>query len=355
MVLQEIQYLRTWTPFRVDALGLVTILGAAEVDRAAGRLTRSWLTDYLPLLGAYTVSSNSVTSPIPGLTLYNVTDGIMATDVTGWFGRWLLCHDLMYSASTVRISILPERTRRHKPTRQIIGRLCSLAIGFLSLLSIIILTALIDDWWGFTNALSMFISVFVRRVVFSANIRAITAATGHQDPSRPEDEMEVKVFLTLPTGHSVTIFAPRSVVVNCLVTNPRPASRRMYDAARAVGWVAFGIHIIALGMASLLAQILSAGLMLAATVATVRRLGCSSWEECRVGESLLLERFDAPQDQDFRMAAYARLRLTTEEEGSMLLWSLMPHRSNNDWWVRYYKFIEENYAGALNEKMENKI
>src|SRR5271156_582823 len=46
-------YLERWAPFRIDALGLVTLLGAERVDQVVGRLAHHRLTSCLPLLGAF--------------------------------------------------------------------------------------------------------------------------------------------------------------------------------------------------------------------------------------------------------------------------------------------------------------
>lgn len=45
------------------------MLGAAEVDRAVGRLVQSRYTDWLPLLGAFTIAADQTTQPITGFTL----------------------------------------------------------------------------------------------------------------------------------------------------------------------------------------------------------------------------------------------------------------------------------------------
>ncbi|KAF8246157.1 hypothetical protein K440DRAFT_685659 [Wilcoxina mikolae CBS 423.85] len=89
-------YLETWAPFRIDALGLVTMIGASEIDVAVVRLVRNRFTECLPLLGAYIFAGNNFTKPIPGFFLYNISDGIVATDMTGWFARWLLPEFLLH-------------------------------------------------------------------------------------------------------------------------------------------------------------------------------------------------------------------------------------------------------------------
>ena len=63
-----------WSPFRLDALGLVTLIGADEVNQAVGRLVYSRYTTFLPLLGQYLISGNQFTTAVPGFTLYNLTD-----------------------------------------------------------------------------------------------------------------------------------------------------------------------------------------------------------------------------------------------------------------------------------------
>jgi hypothetical protein len=54
------ELLRRWAPFKIDALGLVTMLGSAEVDMATGSLVFNRYAEYLPLLGAFTVASNVI-------------------------------------------------------------------------------------------------------------------------------------------------------------------------------------------------------------------------------------------------------------------------------------------------------
>lgn len=84
-----LSFLYNWGPFRIDALGLVTMIGAEEVDGAIGRLIINPWTEYLPLLGSFIVAGNRFVQPVSGMTLHNITDGIRATDVSGWLSRWL--------------------------------------------------------------------------------------------------------------------------------------------------------------------------------------------------------------------------------------------------------------------------
>ena len=325
--------IRHWAPFRLDALGIVTLLGATELDLCIGRLVRNRLTEGLPVLAAYIVASNSITKPIPGFVLYNISDGILATDITGWFARWLLHQNFTFASSTVSITLNQRPASKWDEfSAYIVG---SLAIG-----PILVLAILMGDWWGLVNGLSMLISVLVRRTVVGQNRAALDlAASRGKDRSK---EM-VKTFWTLPTGTAITILAPRGIILDCLLTTPRPPHPRLYSLMRALGWLGFGCHVISLGMASLVSQLLSVSLLLAVTVLVVYAVGD---EEAHIGSQLLLERNDSP-GKDFRAAAYARLYLSESEEASMVAWNLFPHKSNKKWWDRYRDCQDEREAGAL--------
>lgn len=140
----------------------------------------------------------------------------------------------------------------------------------------------------------------------------------------------VKVFMTLPNGKAITIITTRGIVINCLLTTPRPPSPRLYSIALAAGWLVFGIHIIALGMATLFCQILSVVLLITSTFLATRQSGMNPQP---IGRRLLLRRTDAKEQ--FRAAAYARLQLTPAEEDSMVQWHLFPHKQNEVWWNSY--------------------
>lgn len=325
--------LKKWAPFRIDALGLVTILGAEEVDRSIGRLVQSYLTDCLPLLGAYTIASNQVTEPIPGFVLYNITDSIMATDLTGWFTRWLLCVPLSFTSTTITISISSKS--RHSERRAI-----AYLIGFLAISPLIFFAAAMRDWWGLVNALSMAVSVFVRKIILWQNRRRLDLVLSERKAA--SDEI-VKVFLTTPTGKAVSIYAPRLIVTDCLLTTPRPPEPRLYNIIRTVGWVAFGAHVISLGMTVLFNQILSVCILLAATVLVVQQVGD---RQDRVG-SYLSFNISVAGGNEFRAAAFARLRLSENEENSMIQWNLFPHRSNEHWWMKYHQALADKEGSQL--------
>ena len=57
--------IKNWSPFKIDALGIVTLLGADAVRKSLGRLVYSPF-EYLPLLAGHIFADNSVMEPIPG-------------------------------------------------------------------------------------------------------------------------------------------------------------------------------------------------------------------------------------------------------------------------------------------------
>ncbi|PWY88048.1 hypothetical protein BO94DRAFT_535060 [Aspergillus sclerotioniger CBS 115572] len=322
--------LRHWAPFQIDALGLVTMLGADDINLTVGRLVYSRFTEYLPVLGAFIIANNEMTKPIPGFVAYNITDGIMATDVTGWFSRWLLCQDFTTCSTTLRLVVQPKS---NLVKRDAIG----LFIGILSMAPVIIFPVIMGDWWGFVNSMSMLISIIVRKVIVHQNRTAISRSALQAYDTSSE---AVKTFWTLPTGTVVTIYTPRGVLTNTLLTNPRPGHPRLYKLMRAIGWVGFGCHVISLGMTTLFNQIVTVAVLLVSTVIVVHRIG---EDEHLIGENIAVSRHDDLEEQ-FRAATYARLELSEKEEQSMVLWNLFPHESNTAWWVRYRDCVQRGHG-----------
>jgi hypothetical protein len=313
--------LKNWSPFRIDALGLVTLLGVDELNIALGRLVRNRYTEYLPLLGGFIVAQDRIVKPLPGFVVYNITDGVMATDVAGWFSRWLSVN-LTWSSTTLHIS---SRRSNAGNLRQM-GSLLPALMALFPTLAITGLAATIGDWWGFANTLSMLFSVFVRSTVVGQNRKALNMAAAKAITSSTE---EVKTYWSTPDGHTVTIYLPRMVLLNCFLTNPRPPKELLYNLTQTIGWIAFGCHVITLGMATLVIQIISVTLLLVASVLVARRIGD---DEDSIGSWLKIRR---EFREGSRAAAYGRLNLTGKEEDSMIAWGIMPHRSNFFWWTNF--------------------
>lgn len=314
--------IKDWAPFHLDL--------------SIGRLARNSFTEGLPLLATHTITSNSITKPIPGFVLYNISDGIQATDVTGWFCRWLLRQNFTFASSTVSITLRSSQVSKKW------DMMSNYAVTLLTLGPLIVLAVLIGDWWGLANAIAMIVSVVIRRIIVGQNRAAIDLAA---TKSRATSAEIVKTFWTLPNGTSITVIAPRGVVLDCLLTTPRSMKPQRYNFARGIGWIAFGCHVVALGMTSLFLQLFSIAVLLIATVLVVHGVGD---DETCIGSQLSLQRIDSP-GKDFRAAAYARLNLTETQEASMVQWNLFPHKSNERWWARYRDCVSENRTEAFEE------
>lgn len=89
-----------WSPFRINDLGFVTMLGAKEIYKAVGRLVENPCVEYVPLLAAFVVAGNRFVQPASGYVIHNTSDGVMATDVAGWLPIWLGAQKLNWSTTT---------------------------------------------------------------------------------------------------------------------------------------------------------------------------------------------------------------------------------------------------------------
>lgn len=316
----RLQELLGWAPFRIDALGLVTIFGAEEVNLNVGRLSRSPWTDFLPLLGSYTVASNSITKAIPGFTAYNITDGIVTSDIPGWFSRWLLAQDLKWNTTSLKVEYRRRSTR-------LLDTICTYSVGVSCLVIVLALAIIIGDWWGVANAASMIISSIVRKFVIEQNRRAVDVAAEKAQWIKDD----VVTFWTLPTGHAIIIRCPRAILLKCLLTTPKPPHSTLYGVARVIGWIGFGCHAITLGMTCLFNQIISVIVLVGATVIVVYRWGD---DETSIGTSLRIRK-TVISGGDFRATAYADLNLTEQQEEYMINWNLFPQKGNDKWWQKY--------------------
>lgn len=155
--------LHAWSPFKIDALGLLTILGADEINQAVGRLTESPIIDWQPQLAAHVIASNQFAKPLSGFNLYNISDGILATDLAGWFARWLLQQDLAWNTSIIYMS----KAQPSRPLRWIVS---GYVLGICTSVATIVTAGLLRDWWGLTNAISMAVSVMVRQFLVNTTV-----------------------------------------------------------------------------------------------------------------------------------------------------------------------------------------
>ena len=304
--------LTTWaqgTGLRIDALGLVTLLGAEEMDRRVGRLMPSHYLDHLPLLGAFTVASDRITEKKAGYNIYNISAGIVTGELAGWFSRWLQAQEFHKVRSQVKWEIV-ERPRRWNT---FFAALLFLSLPIHGML--VALTVLAADWWGLANVLSMIISVIVRCVQVAQNQAGIDANImmemenvdkdlaryeeakanfekicrdgrlndGLEVPIRPKDRDPVKVIVVTEDSKVVTIDAPGFLIKPAFTAHPQIPSPFFYLFCRIAGWIAFAVHVISIGMAALHVQICSVTLIIVATTLTAYKVGC---EDSQIGNAV---------------------------------------------------------------------
>lgn len=64
---------KVWSPFKIDALGLITLLGAEAMRKSLSQLVYTpW--EHFLLLAGYIFVDNSVAEPVPGFILYNISE-----------------------------------------------------------------------------------------------------------------------------------------------------------------------------------------------------------------------------------------------------------------------------------------
>jgi hypothetical protein len=98
--LRSIKHWSDNAEFQLDALGLVTILGAEEVCVAVGSLQYRRFTEALPLLATFVLAGDRLTSVQSGFAMYNLSDGITTSELRGWFTRCLI-GETVNNATTV--------------------------------------------------------------------------------------------------------------------------------------------------------------------------------------------------------------------------------------------------------------
>lgn len=320
-----LKYLVSWSPFRLDALGLLTMLGGPEMSRAIGHLGFHRFTEFLPTFGAYTVPSNDFVQPLSGFTLYNITDSISSTTFAGWFSRWLLAQNASENTTvfTWEVKQLPAKRQR--------VFVLAATIGFLANCTTTLLSCLVGDWYGFASAFSINVSIFVRWYLVTQNRQAIDR--GAVEETAEKSSERVKTLCVLADNKIVTVFAPRNVVVNCFLTTPRPLHPRIYSVVRGLGWLSFAVFVVSIGQAALFFQLVIVVLTLIATLVTVSGIGN---DRMAVGNRLSISRREHSKSSERRIETYCRLDLSQSEEDTMVDWALVPQRKNVDWWKEYH-------------------
>jgi len=157
---------------------------------------------------------NSIADPIPGIVLYNISEGIMATELSPWFSRWLMCQELTHCSTVLEI----RDTAGKIPT----ARYVTAAGAALLNLALVVMPALMGDWYGFSTALSLAGLVIVRLYILRACRLGLDYNTQMDPKSRDAMNKEVKLFVTLPSGKFVTVKTTTGIAQRCLLTEARP-------------------------------------------------------------------------------------------------------------------------------------
>ncbi|KAL4815265.1 hypothetical protein BDW67DRAFT_164780 [Aspergillus spinulosporus] len=388
--------LSNWAPFEIDALGLVTLLGANEVDTAVGRLAPSYWLEYMPLLAGFVFAGDRFRTKQPTFTLYNVSSGIVTGNLAAWFTRWMQTQEFHVSRSLVYWEV--EKTPRTRWMYFIVPALISATFnGFL-----LVMTVLSGDWYGFANAIAIILLIIVRAYMIQENRHAINKTVAaakplpttfagaleewkekrKKDPQAPAPQPDsrqwrpevAKILVVMPDSRAVTMFIPEHLLRGVFVTETPVRSPEIYRLIQWTGWVAFTVHVVTLGMAQLATQLYVVALMVIPTVLISYGYGCDDsriekgwrwlwgeesapyvyhagpqlkatvfeWPEdvefARDGKGVLYRRDPAPIPLDKRSTArqdlYAWLNLTEEEQRSLWDWHLLPHKRGHDdsWW-----------------------
>ena len=222
-----------WQPFRIDALGLVTLLGAEEIDASVGRLVRSRYLEFLPLLGAFVISADRFKEKAAGFNLYNISQGIHTTDLSAWLTRWMLAQDFEKNRSVVKWSIVDPH---ENASSRIWGFYISLVIGILFNGLLIALTVLSKDGWGLANALAMDFSILVRWYVIRSNCKSIDQAVSNAKDPLELNYSDAKILVIMSDAKAVTMTLPVKLIPGVFCANIFPLRPHLYHIFRWVGW-----------------------------------------------------------------------------------------------------------------------
>jgi hypothetical protein len=363
--LQNVKHWSQNSSFKIDALGLVTLLGAEEVNGSVGHLQRRRYTEYLPLLAAFVIAGNRFTTEQPGFVIYNLTDGITSTELKGWFTRWLMSQ----TVNNATTELVWQPRQKHTHTKRSIAP----TIAFLLVAPLLVCTILIGDWYGVGNAGAIIISIFTR-------VYLLWHLRGARDEvaKPPKDTQPPYLLKTLciirSDGKMINCRAPASVLYT--FTNDCEVKHKVfYKMARRLGWLALGVHMCILGMCTLFTQIYTVILLVLSTWALCSDfdfdigrtpLGPKNPDEFTKRESKIpfngdwdVKKTDHPKwkkstDEkspdsikwDRRQVAWARIQPTVQEETMMKRWNLLPYEENTSWWEAYEKLKRELAAAS---------
>ncbi|KAH6620593.1 hypothetical protein C7974DRAFT_435900 [Boeremia exigua] len=281
----------TWagaTQLRIDALGIVTMLGAEEINASVGRLLPSRYVEFLPYLGAFILAGDRFRTKPPGFTVYEMSGGVKSTELSGWFARWLKAQDFHQVHHRVDWEVLDASAQRAIGQKLRRSKVMSLCIGFIFNGILVAASILAGDWWGFANVLSMVFSVAVRVFLLHQNrcsidnaVIDVTRTSGNprkiQDESSPEssngskpglnvsgtispatqrcDSLQnntkssselARAIIVLDDSKCVYMEAPKRLMATVFAKPLEVPNTWAYRAVRYIGWIAFAVQVISL-------------------------------------------------------------------------------------------------------------
>ena len=360
--------------FQLDALGIVTLLGATQIDHAIGTLSHNWLTQYFPLMGAHVFASNQFTLPIShGIALYNITDSVRVTQLSGWFSRWLLTQKISPAGTKIVFSHQsPRPVRALKDWCVACVRGCAIlfCIYCVPIASIVVT----KDLWGLLNMLALMVTVLVRLFLIDANRSALDSQVREISERISEGFRELEYMtvydqqlararlgrvcqclLIFPDGKKAYLQIPAMYWKECFTQSPS-ITRRGYSAMRVIGWLAFGTHVVTIGASFFVNQLWSVLYLLGATVLTsygVGRLDAQdessffarvkgifrrrSPQQHAIGTSLHASIDRIPLASSDEVDVYAAIQLHLQGEAKMTRWGLFPPVADTRWHAAYQK------------------
>lgn len=358
---------KTWiesSTFHVYALGLITLLGAEEVNLSIGHLQRRRYTECLPLLATFVIAGNRFTIEQPGFTIYNLTDGITSTELKGWFTRWLMSQDVN-NATTV---LTWQRREHHTRATRLIAPVLSFAL-FAPLLACAVL---IGDWYGVGNASAIIISILTR--VFL--LWQLSYARDQSANKSGFETTEKDLCIIRSDGKMVTCKVPTPVLYT-FTNDCEVEHKTFYKMARRLGWLALGVHMCILGMCTIFTQVYTVILLVLSTWALCsdfdsdigRKLQTpkardeftkkvtiipfnDEWEVLKIDHPKTKETSGSAYriKWDRRQVAWARIRLHRKQEVLMMRWGLLPFEENKYWWESYNKLKDELHQVPDNDE-----
>lgn len=357
--------LLNWQPFRIDALGLITLLGAEEINVWVGRLAQSKFVEYMPFLAGFIIAGDRFRGKNQSFHLYNITKGVDTYELAAWVTHWLQCQKLETTRSIVYWEAISKPRQKIRET-VLAAFIAAVLLGFL-----LVMTILSGDWYGFVNALSLVIMVIGRAYMIQLNRQAIDRSILNLAPSTLARSS--KTIVVTPNSKVVTMFIPDELIVPVFVRNPEVTPRKGYECAQQVGWVAFAGHVVALGMSCLATQMYTVVLVIGSSILLCHGWGCDDAIDlrqrrnsdgnklrraytCLIGSRLKATVFEWPAELEFRelspgswalrgsstnpiieeerstrrMDLYAWLNLSKEQKHSLVKWNLIPHHRKGD-------------------------